>query len=173
MPSACSTEEKISENGSLAERDLADVKSSLVNESETHQNSSSDSEVRTLPAAAPAAAPAGLGGSSRRGAHSPSVFDLINTDLLVHIMNAHTLCWGTFYCVFNAIRVCLFHCLSPRRSDGLPRGAPPKVSETKREKERCRKVGWGGAEEVRNRQRDSERQGDRQRKMMGWTARKR
>ena len=38
-------EEKISENSS-AERDLADVKSSLVNESETHQNSSSDSEVR-------------------------------------------------------------------------------------------------------------------------------
>ncbi|NWT13257.1 TF7L2 factor, partial [Vireo altiloquus] len=36
-------EEKISEN-SLAERDLADVKSSLVNESETNQNSSSDSE---------------------------------------------------------------------------------------------------------------------------------
>ncbi|KAJ3608206.1 hypothetical protein NHX12_025256 [Muraenolepis orangiensis] len=39
-------EEKISDNAS-AERDLADVKSSLVNESETHQNnSSSDSEVR-------------------------------------------------------------------------------------------------------------------------------
>ncbi|NWY03826.1 TF7L2 factor, partial [Nothoprocta ornata] len=38
-------EEKISENSS-AERDLADVKSSLVNESETNQNSSSDSEVR-------------------------------------------------------------------------------------------------------------------------------
>lgn len=37
-------EEKISENSS-AERDLADVKSSLVNESETNQNSSSDSEV--------------------------------------------------------------------------------------------------------------------------------
>ncbi|KAK2530632.1 hypothetical protein Q9233_006193 [Columba guinea] len=36
-------EEKISENSS-AERDLADVKSSLVNESETNQNSSSDSE---------------------------------------------------------------------------------------------------------------------------------
>lgn len=36
-------EEKISE--SSAERDLADVKSSLVNESETNQNSSSDSEV--------------------------------------------------------------------------------------------------------------------------------
>ena len=43
-------EEKISENSS-AERDLADVKSSLVNESETNQNSSSDSEVscRFLP----------------------------------------------------------------------------------------------------------------------------
>lgn len=41
-------EEKISENSS-AERDLADVKSSLVNESETNQNSSSDSEVRPPP----------------------------------------------------------------------------------------------------------------------------
>ncbi|XP_008632646.1 PREDICTED: transcription factor 7-like 2 isoform X7 [Corvus brachyrhynchos] len=41
-------EEKISENSS-AERDLADVKSSLVNESETKQNSSSDSEVRGKP----------------------------------------------------------------------------------------------------------------------------
>lgn len=40
-------EEKISENSS-AERDLADVKSSLVNESETNQNSSSDSEVRRI-----------------------------------------------------------------------------------------------------------------------------
>ncbi|EDL01743.1 transcription factor 7-like 2, T-cell specific, HMG-box, isoform CRA_d [Mus musculus] len=37
-------EEKNSENSS-AERDLADVKSSLVNESETNQNSSSDSEL--------------------------------------------------------------------------------------------------------------------------------
>uniref|UniRef100_G1SUK3 Transcription factor 7 like 2 n=1 Tax=Oryctolagus cuniculus TaxID=9986 RepID=G1SUK3_RABIT len=37
-------EEKSSEN-SAAERDLADVKSSLVNESETNQNSSSDSEL--------------------------------------------------------------------------------------------------------------------------------
>lgn len=43
-------EEKISENSS-AERDLADVKSSLVNESETNQNSSSDSEVRIPPSA--------------------------------------------------------------------------------------------------------------------------
>uniref|UniRef100_A0A8C0FE30 Transcription factor 7 like 2 n=1 Tax=Bubo bubo TaxID=30461 RepID=A0A8C0FE30_BUBBB len=41
-------EEKISENSS-AERDLADVKSSLVNESETNQNSSSESEVRGKP----------------------------------------------------------------------------------------------------------------------------
>uniref|UniRef100_A0A8C5D1X7 Transcription factor 7 like 2 n=1 Tax=Gadus morhua TaxID=8049 RepID=A0A8C5D1X7_GADMO len=41
-------EEKISENSS-AERDLADVKSSLVNESETHQNSSSDSEAERRP----------------------------------------------------------------------------------------------------------------------------
>ncbi|XP_053540903.1 transcription factor 7-like 2 isoform X6 [Ictalurus punctatus] len=41
-------EEKISENSS-AERDLADVKSSLVNESETNQNSSSDSELTVLP----------------------------------------------------------------------------------------------------------------------------
>lgn len=40
-------EEKISENLS-AERDLADVKSSLVNESETNQNSSSDSEVSEI-----------------------------------------------------------------------------------------------------------------------------
>ncbi|NXE52064.1 TF7L2 factor, partial [Casuarius casuarius] len=40
-------EEKISENSS-AERDLADVKSSLVNESETNQNSSSDSEIPSL-----------------------------------------------------------------------------------------------------------------------------
>lgn len=40
-------EEKISENSS-AERDLADVKSSLVNESETNQNSSSDSEVSSV-----------------------------------------------------------------------------------------------------------------------------
>ncbi|NXH33331.1 TF7L2 factor, partial [Myiagra hebetior] len=45
-------EEKISENSS-AERDLADVKSSLVNESETNQNSSSDSEVRGKPPAGP------------------------------------------------------------------------------------------------------------------------
>lgn len=44
-------EEKISENSS-AERDLADVKSSLVNESETNQNSSSDSEVSEENAAA-------------------------------------------------------------------------------------------------------------------------
>lgn len=41
-------EEKISEISS-AERDLADVKSSLVNESETNQNSSSDSEVSAKP----------------------------------------------------------------------------------------------------------------------------
>ncbi|MEQ2183640.1 hypothetical protein GOODEAATRI_000157 [Goodea atripinnis] len=42
-------EEKISENSS-AERDLADVKSSLVNESETNQNSSSDSEfIKSFP----------------------------------------------------------------------------------------------------------------------------
>ncbi|XP_062831795.1 transcription factor 7-like 2 isoform X13 [Anolis carolinensis] len=41
-------EEKISENSS-AERDLADVKSSLVNESETNQNSSSDSEAERRP----------------------------------------------------------------------------------------------------------------------------
>ncbi|XP_049614831.1 transcription factor 7-like 2 isoform X16 [Syngnathus scovelli] len=41
-------EEKISENLS-AERDLADVKSSLVNESETNQNSSSDSEAERRP----------------------------------------------------------------------------------------------------------------------------
>ncbi|KAM4636046.1 transcription factor 7-like 2 isoform 8-T8 [Discoglossus pictus] len=42
-------EDKISDNSS-AERDLADVKSSLVNESETHQNSSSDSEAERRPA---------------------------------------------------------------------------------------------------------------------------
>ncbi|KAM5132092.1 transcription factor 7-like 2 isoform 13-T13 [Mantella aurantiaca] len=42
-------EEKISDNSS-AERDLADVKSSLVNESEIHQNSSSDSEAERRPA---------------------------------------------------------------------------------------------------------------------------
>ncbi|XP_073418262.1 transcription factor 7-like 2 isoform X18 [Dendrobates tinctorius] len=42
-------EEKISDNSS-AERDLADVKSSLVNETETHQNSSSDSEAERRPA---------------------------------------------------------------------------------------------------------------------------
>ncbi|KAM8924452.1 transcription factor 7-like 2 isoform 2-T2 [Pelodytes ibericus] len=41
-------EDKISDNSS-AERDLADVKSSLVNESETHQNSSSDSEAERRP----------------------------------------------------------------------------------------------------------------------------
>ncbi|XP_020309222.1 transcription factor 7-like 2 isoform X17 [Oncorhynchus nerka] len=41
-------DEKISENLS-AERDLADVKSSLVNESETNQNSSSDSEAERRP----------------------------------------------------------------------------------------------------------------------------
>ncbi|XP_028422755.1 transcription factor 7-like 2 isoform X13 [Perca flavescens] len=40
-------EEKISD--SSAERDLADVKSSLVNESETNQNSSSDSEAERRP----------------------------------------------------------------------------------------------------------------------------
>ncbi|XP_066457554.1 transcription factor 7-like 2 isoform X26 [Eleutherodactylus coqui] len=45
-------EEKISDNSS-AERDLADVKSSLVNETETHQNSSSDSEVERRPAPRP------------------------------------------------------------------------------------------------------------------------
>lgn len=45
-------EEKISENSS-AERDLADVKSSLVNESETNQNSSSDSEVSFFPGSIP------------------------------------------------------------------------------------------------------------------------
>ena len=43
-------EEKSSEISS-AERDLADVKSSLVNESETNQNSSSDSEVGKAPRA--------------------------------------------------------------------------------------------------------------------------
>nr|XP_034988469.1 transcription factor 7-like 2 isoform X4 [Zootoca vivipara] len=41
-------EDKISENSS-AERDLADVKSSLVNETETNQNSSSDSEAERRP----------------------------------------------------------------------------------------------------------------------------
>ncbi|XP_053269402.1 transcription factor 7-like 2 isoform X11 [Pleuronectes platessa] len=41
-------EDKISDNSS-AERDLADVKSSLVNESETNQNSSSDSEAERRP----------------------------------------------------------------------------------------------------------------------------
>ncbi|XP_006879993.1 PREDICTED: transcription factor 7-like 2 isoform X10 [Elephantulus edwardii] len=41
-------EEKSSEHSS-AERDLADVKSSLVNESETNQNSSSDSEAERRP----------------------------------------------------------------------------------------------------------------------------
>ncbi|XP_075791568.1 transcription factor 7-like 2 isoform X4 [Pelodiscus sinensis] len=41
-------EEKISDHSS-AERDLADVKSSLVNESETNQNSSSDSEAERRP----------------------------------------------------------------------------------------------------------------------------
>ncbi|XP_075071773.1 transcription factor 7-like 2 isoform X14 [Mixophyes fleayi] len=45
-------EEKISDHAS-AERDLADVKSSLVNESETHQNSSSDSEAERRPAPRP------------------------------------------------------------------------------------------------------------------------
>ncbi|XP_031507924.1 transcription factor 7-like 2 isoform X11 [Papio anubis] len=45
-------EEKSSENSS-AERDLADVKSSLVNESETNQNSSSDSEAERRPPPAP------------------------------------------------------------------------------------------------------------------------
>ncbi|KAM4033339.1 transcription factor 7-like 2 isoform 18-T19 [Anomaloglossus baeobatrachus] len=45
-------EEKISDNSS-AERDLADVKSSLVNETETHQNSSSDSEAERRPAPRP------------------------------------------------------------------------------------------------------------------------
>ena len=48
-------EEKISDNSS-AERDLADVKSSLVNESETNQNSSSDSEVSSGEETAAAAA---------------------------------------------------------------------------------------------------------------------
>lgn len=53
-------EEKISENSS-AERDLADVKSSLVNESETNQNSSSDSEVSwTLTTRLPALEVTGL-----------------------------------------------------------------------------------------------------------------
>ncbi|XP_063818657.1 transcription factor 7-like 2 isoform X7 [Pseudophryne corroboree] len=42
-------EDKIADHAS-AERDLADVKSSLVNESETHQNSSSDSEAERRPA---------------------------------------------------------------------------------------------------------------------------
>uniref|UniRef100_A0A8B9UFH6 Transcription factor 7 like 2 n=1 Tax=Anas zonorhyncha TaxID=75864 RepID=A0A8B9UFH6_9AVES len=57
-------EEKISENSS-AERDLADVKSSLVNESETNQNSSSDSEVRGKP-------PAGPGGGRAAGPGAPA-----------------------------------------------------------------------------------------------------
>lgn len=57
-------EEKISENSS-AERDLADVKSSLVNESETNQNSSSDSEVRGKPPAGP------FRGGGRAGAALP------------------------------------------------------------------------------------------------------
>uniref|UniRef100_A0A8C5WCL1 Transcription factor 7 like 2 n=1 Tax=Leptobrachium leishanense TaxID=445787 RepID=A0A8C5WCL1_9ANUR len=45
-------EEKISDSNS-AERDLAEVKSSLVNESETHHNSSSDSEAERRPAPRP------------------------------------------------------------------------------------------------------------------------
>lgn len=57
-------EEKISENSS-AERDLADVKSSLVNESETNQNSSSDSEVRGSPGAAGGRGPRCARGRSR------------------------------------------------------------------------------------------------------------
>lgn len=65
-------EEKNSENSS-AERDLADVKSSLVNESETNQNSSSDSEVGRAPRAGgvvPAGSRArrlGLEGEAGRG----------------------------------------------------------------------------------------------------------
>lgn len=65
-------EEKNSENSS-AERDLADVKSSLVNESETNQNSSSDSEVGRAPRAGevvPAGSRArrlGLEGETGRG----------------------------------------------------------------------------------------------------------
>ncbi|XP_075468026.1 transcription factor 7-like 2 isoform X21 [Ascaphus truei] len=46
-------EEKISDSASAAERDLADVKSSLVNESETLQHSSSDSEAERRPAPRP------------------------------------------------------------------------------------------------------------------------
>lgn len=63
-------EEKNSENSS-AERDLADVKSSLVNESETNQNSSSDSEVGRAPRAGgwlqPVPRPGERGWKARRG----------------------------------------------------------------------------------------------------------
>lgn len=70
-------EEKISENSS-AERDLADVKSSLVNESETNQNSSSDSEVslqivmkRAAKQGEEAGASSGCSSSSKRGIDPP------------------------------------------------------------------------------------------------------
>ncbi|NXH68701.1 TF7L2 factor, partial [Hydrobates tethys] len=66
-------EEKISENSS-AERDLADVKSSLVNESETNQNSSSDSEVRGKPPAGPLLASSLLFSQTSRSIHPEKYF---------------------------------------------------------------------------------------------------
>lgn len=113
-------EEKISENSS-AERDLADVKSSLVNESETNQNSSSDSEV-SLPLISSENKTGGNGW--RLLSLGPTFVTSLTLDRLwervddrPHRIN------------FNAIPV--FHCIS-RRKDGLRLDL--KLSETKQEK---------------------------------------
>lgn len=109
-------EEKISD--SSAERDLADVKSSLVNESETNQNSSSDSEVSST-------LKTGIGRprSVKLGAYISYVVILIDLEIKFTIALIAR-------CVnFNAIPV--FHCIS-RRKDGLRLDL--KLSETKQEK---------------------------------------
>lgn len=105
-------EEKISENSS-AERDLADVKSSLVNESETNQNSSSDSEVSLR-----LKIDFFFVASNRAAKLGACVSDFYRK---LSISPGRVRC--------NAIPV--FHCIS-RRRDGLRLDL--KLSETKQEK---------------------------------------
>lgn len=112
-------EEKISENSS-AERDLADVKSSLVNESETNQNSSSDSEVsdKTPRITCPLVwmhfgvkRETFLGAAPRRAA--PLISEANRCAIVLCVKRSPCRCTG-------------------RRKDGLR--LEPKVSETKQEK---------------------------------------
>lgn len=120
-------EEKISENSS-AERDLADVKSSLVNESETNQNSSSDSEVsyklkKNKKYIYPKYGDRSVSGSFILKAYICYIVTLIDLNRKLTITLVAR-------CVnFNAIPV--FHCIS-RRKDGLRLDL--KLSETKQEK---------------------------------------